>query len=164
MRLYHASTKQRTIGEIITIDDFEGDTTYYYQNLSSEQKDLECKFEIERPLQYCSRLKTIFLFAEPAYCYYFANKQYPGKGIYVYEVESNDLVEGFPMCLVNTAYKKLRKGEPYNHIITEYWNPSKEWQVKEYLAKSVRVVRKCNNEHNDLIAKMHYENDCQQAE
>lgn len=164
MKLYHASIQERTIGEIISTNDFVGDTTYYYQNLASAQKDIENKLEEKRPKEYCSRKKAVFLFDKPLYCYYFAKKQYPNQHVYVYEVESNDSIDGFPMCLIHTAYKKYYNGKPYDYIINEYWHPSKKWQVLEYLALSVSVIKECQEEDNECIARMHYENDCQQAE
>ena len=161
MKLYHATTQRLNNGTIIDVNNFAGDTTSFYQRLNQDQKTVETYLEQARPTQYYSRKKAIFLFDDPVYCLYFANQEYPDQKVFVYEVETDNANGGFPMCLVQQVYKHLNNKNLIDKIVSEYWQPKKEWCVKEYLASSVTIINKYPDE---IRAAMHYNIDAAQAD
>lgn len=48
-RLYHASMQQFRAGHTISVNDFEGDTAYFYRLLEDTKKLVEEELEIHRP-------------------------------------------------------------------------------------------------------------------
>lgn len=100
-KLYHAVTRELEIGKRYSVDEFEGDSTKYYNHLVEELKKAESLIDNYRPQGTISRLKCIFFSASPGFCYAYAKKQYIGQEIHVYEVEVDNINGGYPMCQSN---------------------------------------------------------------
>lgn len=67
------------------------------------------------------------------------------------------------MCLINEAYRRYKKGQNYQQIVSEYWDPQPEWNVLEYLGTNMTILEECNV-YNDIIATMHYDIDIEKCE
>lgn len=143
--LYHASVKPYRIGSTISIDDFDGDTTHFYQSLNNTQKSVEEQLESVRPQENISRKKCIYFFADPVMCKYFAKLQYPKENIYIYEVAVKDYCGGFPMHIVGRLESLIKNGEDVSTQIKEYWNPTKKWNCLEYLGREMIVLKDVSN-------------------
>ena len=139
-RLYHASMQQFRAGHTISVNDFEGDTAYFYRLLEDTKKLVEEELEIHRPAENVSRKKCIFFFKDPVICQYFAQSQYPKKDIY--EVAVCDVCGGFPMHIVGRLETLIKNELDCSAQIKEYWHPSKQWNCLEYLGNSMTIIPK----------------------
>jgi hypothetical protein len=143
--LYHASVKPYRIGSTISVDDYEGETTRFYQSLNNTQKSVEEQLDSVRPQENISRKKCIFFFADPVMCKYFAKLQYPKENIYIYEVAVKDYCGGFPMHIIGRLESLIHNGEDVSTQIKEYWNPTKKWNCLEYLGREMIVLKDVSN-------------------
>ena len=138
--LYHASTKQIGVGTFLSVDNYEGETTFFYQSLDASKKSVEDKLEFSRPQEILSRKKCIFFFDNPIFCKHFAESQYPNKEVYIYKVAVNGVYGGFPMYIIGKLESLLKSGKDFSLQLNEYWNPTKSWRYKEYLGKEMIVL------------------------
>ncbi len=135
---YHASPERYVVGQTISIEDFQGETTRDHARRSPKEKNVNDLLDDNRPPKVLySRKRCIFLFENLQQCMYYASKL-PSQNIRIYKTHSNDTVfGGFPICLVNIVYKTTHKLQ--DKYISEYWSPTQKWRIKEYLAKSVVI-------------------------
>lgn len=150
--LYHASIKPYRIGSTISIDDFEGETTWFYQSLNENQKTVEERLDSVRPQENISREKCIFFFADPVMCQYFAKSQYPKENIYIYEAAVKDYCGGFPMHIIGHLEGLIRNNIDILPQLKEYWNPTKKWNCVEYLGREMIVLKDVSNKiHGEAL-------------
>lgn len=143
--LYHASIKPHRIGGMISIDDFDGETTHFYQSLNDNKKAVEERLDNFRPKENISRKKCIFFFDDPVMCQYFAKSQYPKENIYIYEVAVKDYCGGFPMHIISHLEALIKNNIDISSQLKEYWNPTKKWNCLEYLGREMIVLKDVSN-------------------
>lgn len=104
---YHASTKEYTSGQIVSINDFEGETTYDHECRTDEEKRINDLLDAARPEGLPSRKKCIYLFKKLKNCLSYAKSMHIK---HVYEVQCNDqdVYGPFPMVLCNTLSHHLQ--------------------------------------------------------
>lgn len=149
---YHASSESYVVGQTISVNSFQGETTRDHARRSPEEQKVNDLLDENRPQNVYSRRRCIFLFDNLQQCRYYATKL-QRDDIRIYRTHSNDIVfGGYPICLVNKVYNTPL--ETSNKYILEYWLPTpKRWKFKEYLAKSIII-----DEIIDFQAN-HYSND-----
>ena len=150
--LYHASVKPYRIGSTISIDDFDGEITHFYQSLNNTQKSVEEQLESVRPQENINRKKCMYFFADSVMCKCFAKIQYPKENIYIYEVAVKDYCGGFPMHIVGHLEGLIKNGIDISSQLQEYWNPTKNWNCLEYLGREMIVLKDVSNAaHGDPL-------------
>ena len=144
--LYHASTKRLGVGRTVSVDDYKGDTTFFYQSLDNDKKQIEELIESARPKEYVSRKKCIFFFEDPVYCMHFAKAQYKSRTIYVYEVAVHNVCGGFPMHIIGKLEESYKNGIDISPQINEYWKPTHKWECLEFFGSAMTVLRDVTGE------------------
>ena len=96
---YHASHERYVVGQTISIEDFQGETTLDHARRLPEEKDVNDLLDANRPPKVLySRKRCIFLFENLQQCMYYASNL-PSQNIRIYKTHSNDTVfGGFPIC------------------------------------------------------------------
>lgn len=134
---YHASPEVYNVGQIISVENFQGKTTRDHARRSPEEQIVNEQLDGGRPMDVYSRRRCIFLFDNLQQCMYYAS-QLQSDDIRIYKTHSDDVVfGGFPICLVNKVYNTPL--ETRDRYISEYWLPTLRWKMKEYLAKSIII-------------------------
>lgn len=134
---YHASSESYDVGLTVSVDCYQGETTRDHARRTPEEKIVNDSLDSIRPENVYSRKYCIFLFNNLHQCLYYAT-HLQIDDIRIYRVHSNDVVfGGFPICLVNKVYNTPEDARA--RYMSEYWLPSQDWKVKEYLAKSVII-------------------------
>ena len=64
--------------------------------------------------------------------------------IHIYEVDPLSVCGGFPMCLLDIASQNINNSALVQKIISEYWQPTHSWNVKEYLTSEVIIIKECH--------------------
>lgn len=102
---YHASTKEYSIGQSISINDYEGETTYDHECRTDEGKRINDLLDEARPQGVPSRKKCIYLFKTLEQCQFYATGlKIPDIRIYI--VHSNDVIYGgYPFSLIDKIYR-----------------------------------------------------------
>ena len=145
---YHASNRNYTTEQEVSINDFVGDTTCDYERRTNEEKLVYDLLDGVRPNGVISREKCIYLFRELSLCQAYARS---GHINHVYEVKCSDdnLWSPYPMTLVNTIFT-CNNEERKVEIAQEYWSPTQRWNVCEYLASSFIVVQEIALNNNGI--------------
>ena len=138
--LYHASTKKLGVGSYFSVDNYEGETTFFYKSLDASKKNVEEELELSRPKEIVSRKKCIFCFDDPIYCKRFAQSQYPKNDIYVYKVAVFGGYGDFPMYIIGKLEALLKSEEDISRQLKEYWNPTKSWKCREYIGREMIIL------------------------
>jgi len=135
MELFHVSCKQYPIGYTLDALDFE--RTEYHANAESIGKAwIDDSLDASRPQgQYPKRSKTLFAFKFISHCAAFADNRCE-KPIY-YRVEMANPV-ACPMCLL--SFMKKDNDLLNNRIAHEYWTPTLNWDVFEYLDTQMKIL------------------------
>lgn len=161
MKLYHITKNEYQIGEVVSIDHFDGDACYYHHNHSNHQW-INDYLDLYKPAEYPFRKKCIYAFDKPGHCFAFLFGK-PTEGVHCYEIEM-DAVGGFPMILTGLLQKN--KDNPINlkAIADEYWHPTQEWKFCEYIGREMRIVSEVNrNKFDCAISGYKYQNDGNKA-
>lgn len=146
---YHASSEAYNVGQTISIDNFQGETTRDHARRSPEGQHVNDLLDASRPPNVYSRKRCIYLFDNLQQCMYYAS-QLQSDDIRIYKTHSDDVVYGgFPFCLVNMVYKAPH--ERRDRYISEYWLPTQRWKVKEFLAKSIIIDERIDFRINQYI-------------
>lgn len=132
MELYHASSKQYSIGDIIDAETFV--QTLYYTN--TNHKWVDELLDEYRPAEYPSRKKTLYAFKKMQHCLAFVNKNLTEQHFF-YKVEMEKAIP-CPMYLTDglKSFDKTKHGE----IAKEYWNSTHDWKYLEYLCQKMVIL------------------------
>ena len=167
MRLYHITTKQYNVDDIISIGSFKG-TTHYHSRIDEKKKQIDNRLSEQRPEGEPSRSKCIYAFKKSEYCYYFGEKEYPNKELHLYECEGEvTSVMGHPMVLVNSLKDTLSE-DIISAICSEYWSPQRnDWNYMEFLLSEIRINKEVAIDQDLKLKKrfalMEYMNDIDTA-
>ena len=164
MILYHVSKIDYIIGKTYSINDFDGDKTYFYLKLSKKGKEVEAILKQNCPNDNVERCKTYFFFSSPDDRTHYASKQYKDRSLKVYEVEVPDAKGAYPMCLVHAIYKKIGNEALCNEIALEYWCPKKKWLFLEYLGTEMAIKKVITNKINIVPSSINYQLDSEQSQ
>ena len=145
---YHASNLPFFGGQPYSIDDFKGETTYDHSKRTEKEKTINIIMDEARPNGVLNRVRSIFLFGNKEHCFAYARMN---EIKHIYAVRPTSAVYGpFPMTLLTTLYNC---NEEDRDIITkEYWHPTRQWKVFEYLVSSFKVINeiKIENKGNNI--------------
>lgn len=134
---YHASNLSFVAGRLYSINDFDGEYTYDHKNRPECQQLINIQLDNEHPDGVLSRTKCIYLFGSLVHCFAYARKE---NIAHVYEVRVDGNVFGpYPMTLVTTVFNCPIEIKP--DVIREYWHPTRNWKVLEFLTNSFFVER-----------------------
>lgn len=135
MKLYHASFEDLTTGK--------RHSKANQRTIKPYQKKIESLFDNHRPSNCHSRLTSWFAFKkiEDAAFYIMMEKKWekiPDKP-HIFKVKiANPLYH--PMYLVDFLLK-IDDEKTQNKIISEYWNPTHDWNFMEYLGEEIWIDR-----------------------
>lgn len=138
---------------------------------------VEVILERGRPSDACSREEALYTTRYPAYTLVYIQSELArlatdsckkgSESIHVYEVELA-VSEPHPMALVDRIRSISLKNTPIvQEIVSEYWNPTKDWRFLEYITNSVRITRELETTSISLVdrtvAFMTYQRDYKMA-
>ena len=137
--VFHVSTKVYVPSQVIAVP--PGVNTEFHQRLVASGDDqAEARLEVGRPQNAQTRLTTQYAFDDIFDCWNYGMKQYEGHELHYYraEMENPTIV---PMALVDVI-KKVAGATPAQMatLVAEYWMPTLNWQVMEYLSGSMRII------------------------
>lgn len=148
MRLFHITDRTYQLGEVISIDNFEGDMCFYHKS-QREYQWINETLDYYRPTNYPLRKKCIYAFDKLGHCFSFVPRE-PSTTKHCYEIEM-DAVGGFPMVLAGRMDYFKENTNTQRAIAEEYWRPTEKWKVCEYLGNEMTIisevkldVRQCN--------------------
>lgn len=143
---YHASNLQFNEGQVYSIENFQGDTTYDHKRRSNQEKIINIQLDKARPNGVISRIKCIYLFSNLEQCKEYARN---AKLKHIYSVCPSDKIYGpYPMTIVTTL---LNCQETIREVvINEYWNHTQKWKVYEYITSSIIVLEEISLENKIL--------------
>lgn len=138
MTVYHISDKVFEAGNPVLIRDF-GATTLYHQNLSLENKAIDVFLSAGRPEGEPERQLCIYAFSRPEHCLGFMDEKIQrGDVLHLYRCEM-DVTCGHPMFLIRPL-QSIRDEAQKEAIRKEYWTPTKDWKVIEFMSEKMMVV------------------------
>lgn len=141
MILYHVSQLEYKVGEIYSTCHFDGEITSFYSHLSPLERQVEDILKDKCPYNGIDRKKIMYFFSDPDFCEYFASKQYRDPDSWkIYKVEVLNEYGGFPICLVNAILRNLDNDALCHEIANEYWTPTSDWLVLEYLGEEMKIL------------------------
>ena len=137
--VFHISHKIYQPGEIVSIKNYDGDS-YYHQGLSPKYKDINKFLSDGKPKGMPARELCIYAFDDMAYCVYFMkNEIADGQNLHLYKCLMQEAC-GHPMILVGKIANV--KEEKWEELRNEYWHPTKNWKVMEYMTEEIQIVEK----------------------
>lgn len=139
MVLYHISNKYYADNSVVNIDDFEGEVTCYYRD-RADHNWIDDFLSETKPQNVPNRRRAIFCFSSPCHCVYFKKAEIQsGQEVFLYKAEMN--VEfGYPMRLIRNLETNPDNEQIKNAVRMEYWNPTLDWKVKEYIGESMTIL------------------------
>lgn len=139
MTFYHASQLSFQIGDTWSTDQFVGNATLDHVNRSKEEQQVNILMDSQRPSDYDSRNKSIFLFDNIDHCRFYASRL-KNPNLKIYKVKAlTPVFGGFPFCLVEKVYNES-SFEIKKRIIQEYWAPTLQWIFLEYITQSIEIL------------------------
>lgn len=137
MIVYHITDKEYQPGQIVNINDFDGDS-YYHHELTEGRKKINEYLSANRPEGEPFRQLCLYAFEKPEYCVYFRKKDIlKGLSFHLYRCEMNSS-QGHPMILVH-KFECLAE-ENWEQLRNEYWHPTKQWKLMEHLAEELHIL------------------------
>ncbi len=134
--LYHASTEEYDLGDVISGED---------RQVPENKAWIEDVFEQYRPNGLVSRRCALFAGRNGADCvkYLKTQRDYDGTPIHLYRVEM-EASGPHPMALIGAVEKRGHEHPDVLNIVKEYWQPTPthQWCVYEYLGQNMKVVKK----------------------
>jgi hypothetical protein len=142
--LVHVSTQDYADNHVVAVP--AGGQTHYQKNLVATSLDgAEGPLEDGRPAAAQSRLTTQYAFDSVYYAQDYGSTQYKGQTLYFYQVSMENPTK-VPMAMVEAI--RIAAGTEgvtkalLNALVEEYWNPTQKWNVYEYLAGSMKILKK----------------------
>jgi hypothetical protein len=136
--LFHVSTQKYSAGQIIRIP--EGTATNYMQKLmAANNMRGEDLLEDRRPPQAPTRCGTQYAFADLYDCRNYGESQYKGQELYYYRVSMTNPTAA-PMALIDVMKQQEATGEELKIMVAQYWNPTEDWEVLEYLSATMKIL------------------------
>ncbi|GAA3732983.1 hypothetical protein GCM10022422_14510 [Flavobacterium ginsengisoli] len=153
MNLFHVSSREYTVGQIIKAEDFEN--TEYYQNAITQNKNwIDDYLDNHKPANAPERKKTIYAFDCPENCIAFNDNE----GNFYYRVKMINPV-ACPMCLTDELQEN--NSDKNISIANEYWNPSLSWKFLEYLSPEMEILEIISppDKYKKIKGRMNYDAD-----
>ncbi|WP_298347930.1 hypothetical protein [uncultured Dokdonia sp.] len=150
MPLYHISCNHYEEGRSFIERDEHSD--FHLRAVERENGWVNDFLEEINPVAF-PRSKAYFAFAEVAHClYYFSKNECTNDVYYVYEVEMPSPISA-PIVLSDLIGNLGQNHRHLEALGNEYWNPQREWTVKEYVDSSMTIVREVTDFTAILKAK-----------
>jgi hypothetical protein len=140
MELFHISCKNYNIGEIINSDSF-GQTEYYRNSTLRGKNWIDDFLDSQRPADYPARKSSLFAFDCISNCSAFINLSFKGLKAKYYKVKMSSPI-ALPMCLTDSLI--VDSLEHNIKIAKEYWQPTEEWNILEYLSNQMEILEVLN--------------------
>ena len=137
MIVYHITDKEYQPGQIVNINDFDGDS-YYHHELTDGRKKINEYLSANCPTGEPSRQLCLYAFEKPEYCVYFRKKDITeGQPLHLYKCEMTS-PQGHPMILVH-QFEALTE-DRWEQLCNEYWHPTKKWNLMEHMAEEMQIL------------------------
>lgn len=136
---YHSSSQNYEVGEIVSIDNFDGDVCNYHKTHEEQAELINGTLDEHRPTGFPSRKKCIYVFDNKEICLYFGCKN---DHAFCYTVKVYHGCGPFPMYLCGKIETYKNRINLQKRIIQEYFNPKKNWNIREYLCKEIEIISK----------------------
>ncbi len=156
MELFHISCKNYNIGEIINSDSF-GLTEYYHISTFSGKNWIDDFLDSQRPAGYPARKSSLFAFDCISNCSAFMIN-FRGLKAKYYKVKMTSPI-ALPMLLTDSL---IVDSLEYNmKIAKEYWQPTEEWKILEYLSNQMIILEVLieTSEVEKVRGSMNYQHD-----
>ena len=145
VKLYHFTTKEHSIGEIVPNTLGEYSFSYSKSNEINKQT-IDCfdDYISQEHQNYVLRKHAVYAFDNASYAKRFGDSlcrqlKINIKSGHVYEIEMEVSYKG-PFVLVNRLQKSLGDSNQEKKVLEEYFCPKEKWKVYEYIGKCfVRV-------------------------
>lgn len=143
---YHASNKSYKNGEVVSITQFEGETTFNHCRRTAKEQSINLLLDNYKPNNYPSRIRCIYLFDDLNACACYKQSE---NLAYLYKViaKSNNITGGQPMCIIN-LFSKYPKNQDI--LAKEYWQPTQKWKFKEFLCEEMTVIGIVDKNHSNI--------------
>jgi hypothetical protein len=149
MNYYHATLREYKKWEIVTATA----STAAYENATEAM-------DAKRPKNSQARKTALYCADSPEFAVYYQIKQ--GRDVNdvnLYQVKVDKPCKTV-FAITNAIENKLNNNEDIEALIKEYWSPTMQWKVYEYLASSFEVVKKIDIPRINEIAMFQiYQND-----
>jgi hypothetical protein len=154
MELYHASRKEMENGQHIV----STRTSDFYPEASKEM-------DSARPNGKPARTQALYCSDNPEFAvFYLMLQQVPIEEIKLYKVEVADFHKA-PFCITSVVKRRIGKNEEVESLITEYWNPTLDWNYYEFLTLEFTIQEIVDTPLvNEVIIRYRYGNDSNQAQ
>ena len=142
--LVHVSTQAYADNHVVAVP-AGGQTLYQKRLVATSLNGAEGPLEDGRPAAAQGRLTTQYAFDSVYYAQDYGSTQYKGLALYFYQVSMEDPTK-VPMAMVEAI--RIAAGTEgvtkahLNALVEEYWNPTQKWNVYEYLAGSMKILKK----------------------
>lgn len=148
--VFHVSTNEYEPNQVVSVP--AGEQTAFHERLvAANATGAEQRLEATRPPGAQSRLTTQYAFDDVFQCLHYGNSQYNGQELHFYRVSMENPTE-VPMALVDVIGKlENPSNAQIAAIVAEYWNPTLQWDVLEYLASSMTVIEKLPKPSDDAM-------------
>ncbi len=148
--VFHVSTKQYEPNQVVSVPAGE-QTAFHGRLVAANAAGAEQRLEGTRPPAAQSRLTTQYAFDDVFQCLHYGNSEYDGQELHFYRVSMENPTE-VPMALVDAIGKFENPTDAQvAAIVAEYWNPTLNWGVLEYLAPSMTVIEKLPKPSDDAM-------------
>lgn len=157
MPLFHVSTEEYKIGQIILSSNFNI-TNNYKNAIQNHRNWIDDFLDSIKPEFAPERKKSLFAFDSLKNCKAYSINS-PKKSLHYYEVKMKDFTS-CPMCLIDAFI--INDNVNNKKIAIEYWYPTKKWKFLEFLSTEMKVIKKMK-EPNFIIGskgKIDYNYDC----
>lgn len=119
-------------------------------DLNYEEMEARKKYDVtidtHSPYPQIKRRKSVITFFSPHECIYHAQKTYNTRiflDFHLYKVVS-DSFHRAPFSILELLYRHYDEGTLFHKLIKEYWQPSGNWVLSEFLCEYAFVVSKHN--------------------
>lgn len=134
---YHVTNIEYEIGSSVH---FPPNTQNHYSQQTPYSIKVEKHIESYRPKNSNSRITSFYAFDDyDTVCDFALSQEQPEKYTHVYKVALKNPT-GHPMNVASYITKHFNL--VCENIVKEYWIPTKEWEVTEYLSTEMTIIEK----------------------
>jgi len=149
MPLYHISITKYQISQELPIRIEDSD---FHRNAINDGKVwVNDILDEGRPDNAPSRKRAYYAFDNYEHCLYYFKSQYGiNTAYFLYEVQLTNTITA-PMYLNKTLLNNRENNNLIQEIVTEYWNPIRNWNFLEYLGDTMTIVNILESDINQSL-------------
>jgi hypothetical protein len=159
---FHVTKTRYHAGQVAQVG--TGQSTHFYAGLEmADNLAGEERLERHRPDGAPCRRSCIYVFQSLETCSFYGSTQHPDAEVYYYRVRMTGAVKA-PMVLVDAIRRQVDpSASQVERMAREYWSPTRDWQVWEYLTETVEVMEEVQplaaNSSAVMMAQCSYQSD-----